>query len=223
MSKLVTRRVKRGKHVKRVKRGKRSRCGGKYSKRKGYSKHKKHYTRKYGRRNRTRSKRGGMLFGNSQSNHDKPLKFNLKPPADRENRWDDIGKGFIKVTKVDAEGKKSVFSKEDQLEQWYIYIDKGPYGFQGLPLYFIYRCPGEECEDKVGTYTSTNAFTKGWNIYDTSSDKFRFYSARVPDKKYKLTLIPNQEEQSLNQFFAGIKPDISRDKWIASLLENNPV
>ena len=59
MSKLVTRRIKRGKHGKRMKHGKRSRCGGKYSKRKGYNK--KHYTRKYGRRNRSRTKRGGSL------------------------------------------------------------------------------------------------------------------------------------------------------------------
>jgi len=57
MSKLVTRRVRRGKHVKRMKRGKRS-------KRNGYSK--KHYTRKYGRRTRTRprTKRGGNGNGN---------------------------------------------------------------------------------------------------------------------------------------------------------------
>jgi hypothetical protein len=59
MNKIKSRRVKHGKHVKRVKRGKRSRFGGKHSKRKGYSKYKKHYTRKYGRRTRSRTKRGG--------------------------------------------------------------------------------------------------------------------------------------------------------------------
>ena len=45
MSKLVTRRLRCGKHVKRVKCGKRSKRKGK-----GYSKYTKHYTQKYGNR-----------------------------------------------------------------------------------------------------------------------------------------------------------------------------
>ena len=151
------------------------------------------------------------MFEDGENNE--KLKFNFSAPEPIPPRWILIGKGLIEVTKVrykysGAKPEKNFFDGEDQLEQWYIYLDNGPPGFEGLPVYHIYRCPpGEECKDKKPGYTSTNAISKGLHVDDSSDDKFRFYTYRNPKIGYNLTLVPNQEEQSLNDFFKGIEPD----------------
>jgi hypothetical protein len=160
------------------------------------------------------------MFGDNANieENNEDVEFNFSPPESIPSRWIFIGKGIIKVTKVNLKDQKSFFSKEDQREQWYMYIDHGSEGYRGMPIYRIYRRP-EECKDKKGKYLSTKAFTKSSN----GDDKFIFYLDTDPEIKYNLTLIHDQREQSLNDFFKGIKPDTPYNEWITSLQRNNPI
>jgi hypothetical protein len=88
-----------------MKHGKRSRCGGKYSKRKGYNK--KHYTRKYGRRTRTRTKRGGVTLN----------EFITDPGVNDYQ----LVEGNAKFTKLKNRNEVDFFSKEDRDEYLRIY------------------------------------------------------------------------------------------------------
>ena len=193
MSKLVTRRVRRGKHVKRMKRGKRSRCGGNYSKRKGYSKHKKHYTRKYGRltRTRTRTKRGGV-----NNPLEKPRKFTLNyhPQIKFHDRV--LGEGYVLVTKLNDKGETAWNAHEDDLQQMAILQKNDP--VFGLQNFRIFKCRGEECDNV--SEMSTNKFS----VNRDASKKvlnITFSTLSTPSIKYRLKLMPDEELSTLNFFF----------------------
>jgi len=194
MSKLVTRRVKRGKHVKRVKRGKRSRCGGKHSKRKGYNK--KHYTRKYGRRNRSRSKRGGMFWENNDSSQ---FKFNFTtngPILDGEPLDNRVleAVGFAYVTKINEILETAFGATTDRVEQLRVYsipiIGVDP----KRRLYLIARCPSiDDCEkgnNMNKRLLQTTAFYNygGVDSYlftdSTTNNKYRIKPIDVNDRQY---------------------------------------
>ena len=145
--------LKRGKQLKRGKRsrsgGKRSRSGGKHSKHKGYIKYKKHYTRKYGRR--TRTKRGGVR-------EYKDLKFNMSLSRPHEQGSDDVvhGKGFALVTQLNADGSLYAGAAKEELQQMIILqqvSNKKRHKFR------IYKCPVENCEGTMKEEIHTNKFT----------------------------------------------------------------
>ena len=145
MSKLVTRRVRRGKHVKR---GKRSRCGGKHSKRKGYSKYKKHYTRKYGkriqRRRQTRKKVGGFKLFSLRPKKllslSDPFNFVLPTNITGTGNINILGQGWAYVTKLNSRTSIS-----DRPEQVIIYKELNKQGIR-IGNYFIARCPYTQCD-----------------------------------------------------------------------------
>ena len=196
MSKLVTRRVKRGKHVKR---GKRSRCGGKHSKRKGYSKYKKHYTRKYGRRNRSRTKRGGQMV---EQNFD-GLSYSM---------WDHDrlrGRGYVLVTKLNDKGEKAWNSKEDDFQ--IMVITQGVMNdYEGdiIGKFRIFKCRGYGCSDRKEIVTRKFDMVYENNGYDIKEVKFSTIpNESNPAINYRLKLVNDINEQSLRLFFYGYSID----------------
>ena len=197
MSKLVTRRVKRGKHVKR---GKRSRCGGKHSKRKGYSKYKKHYTRKYGRRNRSRTKRGGRLVAHTF----KGLTYSM-------GTHDTLrGAGYVLVTKLNDNGEKVWNSKEDDFQIMVITqgVENDHAGYI-REKFHIFKCRGNDCSDQKEIVTKK--FDIVYEDDKTTIKEVNFSTnpnVSNPAINYRLKLKTNTSEPGLIDFFVkyGIDP-----------------
>jgi len=180
MSNLVTRRVKRGKHVKRVKCGKRSKRKGK-----GYSKHKKHYTRKYGKRTQgrmrrqTRKKIGGLT---------RPFNFVLPKNDTRFNNIEIQGQGWAYVTKLG-----SVTSRTDSPEQIIIYQNKDINGNGNVTgNYFIARCTFAYCDNGINMKSKileTEDFTIQ-PLYDKNDQRkvsLRFMTTPPQRDRYRIS------------------------------------
>ncbi len=120
---------------------------GKYTKRKGYSKNKKHYTRKNGKRiqkqkrfrRQTRRKVGGFSLFKSKSNTESLPNFNFSLPNETNIRI--LGKGWAYVTKLG-----SLFSKTKRPEQIVIYKKTNELG-NPTGNYFVARCASSECSN----------------------------------------------------------------------------
>jgi len=213
MSKIVTRRVKRGKHVKRVKCGKRSKRKGK-----GYSKYTKHYTQKYGKRiqqrRQTRKKIGGLI-----------RKFNFVLP-NNDTRFNNIeiqGQGWAYVTKLG-----SVTSRTDSPEQIIIYQKKDS-NRNVTGNYFIARCTFAYCDNGINMKSKileTEYFTTE-TLYDKNNQRkvsLKFMTTPPQRDRYRISFTdednqqcysnpdwyPDHEDKSLPAFyvknFTGRKP-----------------
>lgn len=199
MSKLVTRRVRRGRHVKR------SRCGGKRSRRKGYNK--KHYTRKYGKQSQrlrqTRKKVGGT--------GKKPRLFNFVLPQN-DPRFANIeiqGQGWVYVTKLG-----SLLSGTNIPEQIIIYKKLDNAG-KVTGNYFIARCVYDTCNDGINMKSKileTPFFSSEINgINDLRKVVLHFTTTPQKDRyRIRFTDEDNQRCFSNEDWY----PDITTDKYL---------
>jgi hypothetical protein len=128
---------------------KRSRCGGKRSKRKGYTK--KHYTRKNKKyiknqkrlRRQTRKKVGGLFSSRPKilpSLSERTFNFVLPETITDKNNINIQGAGWAYVTRLNSRTSMS-----DRPEQIIIYKKLDNAG-QLTGSYFIARCPHTECD-----------------------------------------------------------------------------
>jgi|688.fasta_scaffold519260_2 hypothetical protein len=192
MSKLVTRRVRRGRYVKR------SRCGGKRSRRKGYNK--KHYTRKYGKQSQrlrqTRKKVGGT--GKNLGS------FNFVLPQ-KDPRFANIeiqGQGWVYVTKLG-----SLLSGTNIPEQIIIYKKLG----NVTGNYFIARCVYDTCNHGINM-KSKILETPGFNLVTGSTNDQRkvvlhFTTTPSQQDRYRIRFTDkdNQRCFSDDKWFPDIK------------------
>jgi hypothetical protein len=176
----------------------------KYTKRKGYSKYTKHYTRKYGKRiqqrRQTRKKIGGLR---------RPFNFVLPVNDPRFNNIEIQGQGWAYVTKLG-----SVTSRTDSPEQIIIYQKKDSNG-NVTGNYFIARCTFAYCDNGLNMESKileTADFTADY-LYDKNNQRkvsLQFMTTLPQQDRYRISFTDEDNVKcSIHNTYYPLKNDNS--------------